>query len=325
MFSVIMPVYNSKQYLGAAIESVLGQTISDLELIIVDDGSTDGSYERSLEIAAKDNRVRVFQNSHGGVSSARNRGIEESLGDILVFIDSDDFWEIDLLENAEETTDGICKIFGLKINKCNNMGETVDVVGELAFAETRKISFDEIVVDKLFAYNIASPCNKFYERSIILKNNIRFNTQCVYLEDLIFNLEYLRHCNAIEVLNKNLYNYRVNIDSKQILKRNFKEPFENADALFYASKDFLSVFRKDFSDTEHLQGTVISAYCKEAFSWMNGKNSKNANAYLRQLNNNKNFRQLLSNSSGKFLKVLQLTIKCNLLSVEKGMLKKRYW
>lgn len=90
--SIIVPVYNVQQYLGRCIDSVLGQTFIDFELLLINDGSTDSSGVICCEYAAKDNRVRVFHKQNGGLSSARNVGITNAVGEYVIFLDSDDYW-----------------------------------------------------------------------------------------------------------------------------------------------------------------------------------------------------------------------------------------
>lgn len=90
--SVIVPVYNVEKYLEECVESVLSQTFTDYELLLIDDGSTDSSGNLCDQIAKRDTRVRVFHKSNGGISSARNKGMDEAEGDWIVFLDSDDKW-----------------------------------------------------------------------------------------------------------------------------------------------------------------------------------------------------------------------------------------
>lgn len=97
-FSIIVPVYNSSQYLNRCIDSILNQTYHDFELILVDDGSTDDSGNICDIYAQKDKRIRVFHQSNGGVSSARNKGIKEACGKYIAFVDSDDYLSQDKLE-----------------------------------------------------------------------------------------------------------------------------------------------------------------------------------------------------------------------------------
>jgi glycosyltransferase involved in cell wall biosynthesis len=95
LVSVIMPVYNGEAYLAAAIDSVLGQTMQDLELVVVDDGSTDGS---TAILARYGERIRVLRQANAGVSAARNAGIASARGEFIAFLDSDDWWESDFLQ-----------------------------------------------------------------------------------------------------------------------------------------------------------------------------------------------------------------------------------
>ena len=96
MISVIIPVYNTKQYLSDCLNSILAQTYTELEILFVDDGSTDGSSDLLDSFAAMDKRIRVIHQENGGVCAARNRGIDEARGEYLSFIDSDDTLEPDM-------------------------------------------------------------------------------------------------------------------------------------------------------------------------------------------------------------------------------------
>ena len=103
--SVIVPVYNTKQYLPACLDSILNQAYRDMELIIVDDGSTDGSLEICMNYQAADARVRVVQQNHGGLVAARKRGVREAQGDYCIFADSDDWVSEKLLETIVPMTE----------------------------------------------------------------------------------------------------------------------------------------------------------------------------------------------------------------------------
>ena len=101
-FSIIIPVYNVKQYLGKCLESVLGQSFGDFECILVDDGSKDGSSELCDELACQDTRIRVVHKENEGVAIARNTGIRMAAGDFLMFLDSDDTLSVGLLESCAQ-------------------------------------------------------------------------------------------------------------------------------------------------------------------------------------------------------------------------------
>ncbi len=327
MFSIIMPVYNSISTLDAAINSILAQTRGDFELLIVDDGSTDGSYDRCVSLASQDSRIRVYQNPHGGVSAARNRGIDEATGDIMLFIDSDDYWETNLLEAADTHQPNVCRLFGFKTNFRNPDGTIRHT--RLEFSDhcdqVEIFSVMETDLNSLFTYNMASPCNKFYDAAIIRENRIYFHTEMVYLEDLDFNIQYLKHCSAVHVVRQNLYNYNIQAEQVQILKRRFQTPYRNADILFETATQYVSDCGRTWADATKLLNVITGAYCREALSWMYGSDRATAKKYLKQLNHNEHFSEVLSYGQGKFNRLLRLTVKHGLLFAEKKMLKKRYW
>lgn len=105
LISVIIPVYNPGKYLYRCLDSIIGQTYQNLEIILVDDGSTDDSLQVCREYAEKDGRIKVFSQKNAGVSAARNKGIEEASGDFFSFIDSDDYLEPDMYETLIEVFD----------------------------------------------------------------------------------------------------------------------------------------------------------------------------------------------------------------------------
>ena len=111
LISVIVPVYNIKEYLDRCVRSIMNQTYQNLEILLVDDGSTDGSGELCEKLAKEDTRIRVFHKKNGGSSSARNLGIREAKGEYLGFIDSDDYIEPDMYELL---ADGIVR-YGLEM------------------------------------------------------------------------------------------------------------------------------------------------------------------------------------------------------------------
>lgn len=214
--SIIVPVYNAEQYLDRCIESILSQTFSDFELILVDDGSYDNCPAICDNYAAQDKRVKVIHKNNGGVSTARNQGIEIAAGDYLMFIDSDDYVDANMLEimlnSADDFPDYI--VTGLCM-------ETYEQ-GELVRRDQYKMPLKKYSVRTLFeALNneyalicICSPCCKLFKKKIIEVNNIRFCEQMSLGEDTYFNLDYFEHCNLIISINREFYHYvRDNKDS----------------------------------------------------------------------------------------------------------------
>ncbi len=169
MISIIVPVYNVEKYLGRCVDSILSQTFSDFELILVDDGSTDNSGRLCEEYAAKDKRIRVIHKENGGLSSARNAGIDVAAGKYLGFVDSDDYIDHDMYEylsgiiEKENADLAICGYYdcycGRPIKKNEPYYAILNPTDALCAVFEGKISG-------------ASACNKLYKAEIF--NNIRY-------------------------------------------------------------------------------------------------------------------------------------------------------
>ena len=209
MISVIIPVYNCIRTLDKCIEAICAQTIEDWELLLVDDGSTDGSDRLCDRFASEDARIHAFHKPNGGVSSARNMGLDHAKGEYVMFCDSDDWVEPEWCEQlylAEIENPGcqpICNYFRSApdretINReaqCRNVGECI------AKADFFSLNQYEL---------LGIPWNKAFKRSILEENHIRFRLDLSLGEDLIFNLDYL-HCltDGFVFINRPLYHYTV--------------------------------------------------------------------------------------------------------------------
>jgi len=186
MISIVMPVYNSERYLHSSIDSIVSQNYSDFELLLVDDGSTDGSGRLCDEYARTDERITVFHKTNGGVSSARNLGIGQANGQWLLFADSDDF----LLPNSLEQIDAAitAEHADLHLFDYQQNGETV-------FMSLKDNVTKSEFVHSLLTYKIqTSPWAKAYNTDIIRKNDLCFKEGLKIGEDLLFNFEYVVSC-----------------------------------------------------------------------------------------------------------------------------------
>ena len=219
-YSFVIPVYNCRQYLEECVNSVLDQTVSDLEILLVDDGSADGSGELCDKLAERDERIRVFHKENGGAGSARNLGIENCEGRYLLFVDGDDTIEPDCLESAEPILgkDGVLPIFGMSFDYWRD--------GQIIKNETYSIAFpgertaEEVVKEfpGLFEDNaLSSACNKVFSAKLLKENNLRFSESMPLYEDLAFVLECLPFFDRVHVIDKPLYHYR-NLVGKEHLK-----------------------------------------------------------------------------------------------------------
>lgn len=214
MISVIVPVYNCIHTIDRCVQAVCAQTMQDWELLLIDDGSTDGSGALCDGFAAQDPRIRVFHKPNGGVSSARNLGLANAAGEYVMFCDSDDWAEPDWCRKLYRAikADPDC------LPICNYYRSTLS-----AESVNRPVQCDGLDVSipraDFFCLNqqelLGIPWNKIFRRDILEKNRIRFRADISLGEDLIFNLDYL-HClsGGFAFVNAPLYHYSLgNADS----------------------------------------------------------------------------------------------------------------
>lgn len=210
LVSVIVPVYNAENLIDFCVKSLLSQTFNDFEIILVDDGSTDNSGLLCDQYQNIDSRVRVFHKDNGGVSSARNFGIQKSKGEYIVFVDSDDYVEnkyLEFLVNFKMEHKNIENIW-CHFKTVKNHDTFVDM--ELSHKKGFELLNFTKIMDLHERWLDAAPYCKLYEREIIINNEILFTTDLSLGEDLCFNFSYLDHTNGeIAIISNTLYYYFV--------------------------------------------------------------------------------------------------------------------
>lgn len=217
LISVIIPVYNVQKYLEKCLNSVLNQTYKNLEILLIDDGSTDNSGKICEEYKLKDSRIKVLHKTNGGLSSARNYGIEASKGIYITFIDSDDDIEEDYIEylykllKKYHTKMSICSYNVIKNNK-TNLG--INLEEKLLSTEE---CLDNLLCEKGFT---VSACAKMYEKNLF--NNITFplNKLC---EDNGTTYKLIMKCPNIAYGNQAKYNYYIHNNSITTSSFNIKK------------------------------------------------------------------------------------------------------
>lgn len=212
--SIVMPVYNVENYIVSSIKSVLNQTYKKFELIIVIDGSKDNSEAIAREFEKADSRVKVYTKPNGGISDARNYGIDNAQGEYLIFLDSDDFWNYDLA--LEE------------INKIINQNKELDLIifghtqfddGEVNIKETVfptlqiksgefEADLDYLIEKKIYK---AAAWDKVVKKSILVNNQIYFPINKIH-EDAVFLSSLVLRLDNIYFSDKKIYNYRYNVN-----------------------------------------------------------------------------------------------------------------
>lgn len=228
MINIIVPIFNVEKVLHHCIDSILNQTYHDFELILVNDGSTDGSGDVCNMYAKKDKRIKVIHKNNSGVSAARNIGIENAQGDYICFIDSDDYISPTFLESLLEmqskypSYDNVWCCF----HTVNHYYGDV-VKSNCIDTEQKYVTFDISQIMTLHENWLdAGPVCKLYSRRIIEEYSLRFKEDLSLGEDLLFNFDYLDKTNGkIVVLNCALYFY-VQINEESLSSKYYPNLFE---------------------------------------------------------------------------------------------------
>lgn len=208
--SVIIPCYNVEKYLRECLDSVVNQTLKDIEIICVNDGSTDGTQKILEEYAKKDSRIFVINQENSGVSVARNNGIKQVHGKCVMFLDSDDYLDIRACEFAYEkiveNNSDICSFLCAKMNN----GVKQFIAGETEFFT----KYENKTIDtELIEHFLISAYCKLIKSDFLKKNKIFFPEGIKTGEDSIFNLICLYFKPRYVFLNKELYYYNIDVES----------------------------------------------------------------------------------------------------------------
>lgn len=210
IISAIVPVYNAEKYLRNCLNRFLAQTFSQWEVILVDDGSRDGSGKICDEYAEKDPRFRVIHKENEGVSVARNVGIEASKGDYLMFVDADDWCTRTCMEkmvNAMETYRPDLVICGYDRFRDDWSEEHLITRYSITLMKNVRQFLHLYAEARINLFGI-SVWAKLYPAETIRANNIRFNPKISYEEDGLFNADYVPYIRSVAVIGESLYRYR---------------------------------------------------------------------------------------------------------------------
>ena len=217
LISIIIPIYNVQDYLSECVDSIINQTYKNLEIILVDDGSTDDSGKIADKYAKKDKRVKVIHKTNGGQGSARNEGIKLATGDYIGFIDGDDFVDKDYYKNLIDTCDNDdIVITNAKVKYHSNK----DLVKTKLNASKKDLSSNK-AKEKLI-YGLCVCWNKIYNRKFLVENNIKFYPKANRIEDNYFTIKTYVLAKSIKSIDNSVYYWRMrrNSSTKSILTNN---------------------------------------------------------------------------------------------------------
>ena len=256
MFSIVIPVYNAKASLERCVDSWLCQTRKDLEIILVDDGSSDGSKELCDELAKNHSGtcLRVIHQANSGVSAARNAGIRAAEGEFLLFTDSDDYVEPDYLEKMavlQESSDADLVLCGY--HHLYDGADIVKVPGETHVSTMAEFQQEFLELYKKSDLNM--PWNKLYRKALVGV----FDTSLSLGEDLLFNLEYLSKCRRVAVLGEPLCWYVQDMGKTTLSSEKRQNRMELAERICRETENF---YEKTWG-TPCKDGSIFLRYMNE--------------------------------------------------------------
>ena len=236
MVSIIIPVYNVQAYLRECLDSVLAQTYTDIEVILVDDGSTDKSGIICDEYREKDRRVRVCHKQNAGVSAARNTGIELAGGEYLVFVDSDDCIHPELVEMYMQTVKPDITVLCEYTTDFEQWKKFTEDSSDKKVVHVSRQEFMQLFDEDY----INSPVNKIYQAKVIRDHQIVFPEDLDLGEDLLFNLAYLSKAQTSYVILQNPFYYYRDDRTGSLTNTKRRNLLSIQKRLFSAVKKFLT-------------------------------------------------------------------------------------
>ena len=255
--SVIVPVYNAEKYLHRCVDSILAQTFKDFELLLIDDGSKDRSGEICDEYARKDGRVKVFHQPNGGVSSARNVGLDNALGYWVTFVDSDDYISKNFMASIDFEDSDLVILQNQHFSdtdKRKNFPKQ-EIAPQIC---TDKYAVRTFLTKHLLYHVMLTPWGKLYKRDLMA--NIRFDRSQRIGEDVIFVHQYLLGCSSVCVKGGATYYYRD--DDENFCTKYSMEPQESFNHLSKIINQYrkLKIFNPQF---EAFELNLFFSLCKK--------------------------------------------------------------
>ena len=278
LVSIIIPVYNAEKYIFKCLKSVLNQTYTNIEVIIIDDQSTDKSLELCTKLQKEDSRIKIYMQSHSGVVVARKKGIINSSGEYICFVDADDFVKNTLIENllnemrkCDIVCAGVLKEdkYGNTIAKMNDILKGVyNDEKQLKYIEDNMIYVNNVKKDGILPYMVA----KMY-KSTIAKNIVSILPEDIYIyEDRLFNWIYLLNSKGgVSIIEDKQYIYRYN--KKSVMNTNDDYFMMNLNKVYIAARNYFEIKNVSKLVIDKLQKFIINrlyiAPRYMRFSWQN--------------------------------------------------------
>ena len=241
LVSVVMPIFNACRYLRPALDSIMHQTLTDIEIICIDDGSTDTSLDMLKIFQQQDDRIRIVTETNAGPGIARNNGLKRARGEYVAFLDADDFYEPDMLEllyKHAKTNDldiAICK-YDIFENKKARFRENVESEHAKIYwggAITSKNEYPDYILES----TSGAAWNKIFKKSFLLEKGITFLPEAMMFEDVYFTISALSFAERVAKIQKVLVHHRIYKQQSRV--RMFRKYYPHVPAVFEKTKEFL--------------------------------------------------------------------------------------
>lgn len=295
-FSIIVPVYNTEQYVGECINSILSQTNRDFELIVIDDGSNDRSIEIVEKAIEKHPDCTLIKRNHTGVCCARNNGIEAARGDYICFVDSDDILYPDYIESlseaAQENEPDVIYFYSLYGTQTDRKRlESADMLSALTREDICYLSAAALYhtpeVDsadgRYFGINSFSACLQVYKRALYIDNGVRYTDGIKRSEDGLLNLEILNYANSGVIIKKPLYIYRTdNVSATRSYIPDLEHVFDLRDTCVKAVINRLYGDRKNEYMEKYFSSLIFQLRVMAENRVFNSRNPKSRQEKMRE-------------------------------------------
>ncbi|OSY88152.1 hypothetical protein WH52_09050 [Tenacibaculum holothuriorum] len=298
MVSIIMPVYNVEKYIAKSVQSVLDQTFVDFELLVINDGTKDAS----IDVLKKfnDQRIKVFHKKNGGLSDARNYGMERAKGEYIYFMDSDDWVEPNILEvclNKMTLYHSDFLIFGYFLDKEDTNGKVRSSVVKKHFEIEYSRERVDLKIDRNTLNLMGYAWNKFYKASFLKSNKLKFEKGVSLVEDILFNTQVYNLSKNILFIEEPLYHY-IDRPTVSLIKTFHKNSFELKIKKANAVLNFLELWKIDDSQKKNIMSDLILnsvRYCAHnLFSFKNDLNLIEKYKYLKMMVNDDKVQEYVS-------------------------------
>lgn len=288
ILSVIVPVYNGGKYLGRLMEMLEKQTFQKFEVLFIDDGSTDDTYELCKEYEQRIPYVHVIHQKNQGVSHARNAGIEIAQGKWIAFIDVDDFIHnniFDVFRKSLEHKEADLAVCGCVRRDAITKKAVLCGPAKNEYVQGKEIAclFEKMKMDKRY-WLLDYIWNKWYKKEIIERWNIRFTENLSLGEDFVFNTVYFQHIQSITLISEFCYEYEIHADG---LASCFQEcPWEGRKILYYNHKKLyqsLGIWESEITEIRRQYGQIFWGDLRRINSSKCHMNSRQMKEFIRKM------------------------------------------